>query len=120
MLTIIFRALDSGELAWHLTRGLAGCRVERNLKDDTTWGLAGTKGTTSLTHIDDDGFATALRIMAGSKYWVVMNSKKKDHVNDFAGDLKSIEAFPVDFSYGDSGAGYFEAEGVLLTTGDVL
>lgn len=117
---MIFRALDSGELAWHLTRGLAGCRVERNLKDDTTWGLAGTKGATSLTHIDDDGLATVVRIMAGSKYWVVMNSKTPQDDNDYAGDLKSIDAFPVNFSYGDSGAGYFEGEGILLTTGDVL
>jgi hypothetical protein len=117
---IVFRALDSGEMAWHLTRGLAGCRVAHNLRDDTTWGLAGTKGTTSMTHIDDDGLATAVRIMAGSKYWVVMNSRKPVGENDFAGDLKSMDAFPLSFSYGDSGAGYFEGEGILLTTGDVL
>ena len=90
------------------------------MNDELIWGLAGTKGATSMTHIDDDGFATALRIMAGAKYWVVMNSGKPKQENDHAGDLNSIDAFPLDFNYGDSGAGFFEAEGVLLTTGDVL
>jgi hypothetical protein len=114
------RSLASSETAWHQTLGLSGCRLERNLNEDLIWGLAGTKGTTSLTHIDDDGFATAVRIMAGAKYFVVMNSGKPKDKNDHAGDLKSIDAFPLNFEYGDSGAGFFEGEGVLLTTGDVL
>jgi hypothetical protein len=112
--------LASEEKAWHETRGLPGCRKERNLNDDTKWGITGTKGCTSMTHLDDDGLATAVRVMAGSKYWVVMKPRNRTSNNEFTGDLSSIEAFPLDFDMCHSGHGHFEGEGVHLIQGDVL
>jgi hypothetical protein len=112
--------LASEEKAWHETKGLAGCVIERNLSDETNWAIAGTRGATSMTHIDDDGFGTAVRVMAGSKYWVVMRSREPSDSDDHSGDLKSFKGFPLNFQLGHTGDGYFEAEGIHLKLGDVL
>jgi hypothetical protein len=89
--------------------------------DDLVWGCGATAGATSLAHIDDDGLATAIRIMAGAKYWVVMRSRPEDskEKDDVEGDLRTINAFPPDF-YSKSGKGFWEGEGILLVAGDVL
>lgn len=112
--------MASQEKAWHETQGLPGCKKERNLRDETDWAIAGNKGVTSLTHIDDDGFATVVRVMAGSKYWVLMDSREPSDDEDFSGNLSSINAFPFNFSYGHAGDGYFKAEGLHLVAGDTL
>jgi hypothetical protein len=63
------------------------------------------------------GLATAICVMAGSKYWVVMRSKTSEVVEN--GNLRSTRAFPQNF-YKNSGKGLWEAEGIHLVQGDVL
>jgi|ERR1700721_2179826 hypothetical protein len=104
-------------MACHLTRGLAGLRAKGYDGEDLVWGCAATAWATSLAHIDDDGLATAICVMAGSKYWVVMRSKTSEVVEN--GNLRSTRAFPQNF-YKNSGKGLWEAEGIHLVQGDVL
>jgi hypothetical protein len=73
-----------------------------------------------MTHIDDEGFGTAVWIMSGAKWWVVMKSRKPSDDKDFNGDLSSMNAFPLNFEVGHAGDGYFEAEAILLVAGDHL
>jgi hypothetical protein len=68
-----------------------------------------------MTHVDDDGFAAVVMIMAGSKLWVLMGPPKNAVPGDFSGDLSSIDAFPQSFEQGSSGKGVFSAEAVYLT-----
>jgi hypothetical protein len=87
--------------------------------DDLIWGAAATKGALTLPHVDDEGFATVVAIVSGSKYWVVM--QPKDGVPDGGeGDQGTLFAYPSSWSYGETGCDVFEAEGIMLTAGDVL
>jgi hypothetical protein len=97
---------------------MMGLRKQR--PDDLLWGTASTKWSTTMTHLDDDGLAAVVRVMTGSKYWVVMRPRTGVSSLDLLGDLSTNRAFPHKFAHGHSGKGAFEAEGVLLTMGDVL
>lgn len=72
-----------------------------------------------MVHIDSEGFGTAITVMSGSKYWVVMRPKADLEPGDL-GDQRSIYAYPSDWQCGSDGSEVFEAEGLLLTAGDVL
>jgi hypothetical protein len=72
-----------------------------------------------LPHVDDEGFATVATVVSGSKYWVVMRPKQGLRALE-DGDQDSIHGYPASWSYGDSGTNVFEAEGIMLTAGDVL
>jgi hypothetical protein len=72
-----------------------------------------------MVHIDYEGFGTAITMMSGSKYWVVMRPKADTGPGD-VGDQRSIHAYPPDWKHGSDGSDVFEAEGLLLTAGDVL
>jgi len=113
--------LASNEVALHLTRGSPGLATKNHDGDDLVWGCGATAGATSLAHIDDDGLATALSVMAGAKYWVVMQTRsdgaKTD--DDVEGNLRTASAFPRKF-YQTSGQGRWQGEGILLAAGDVL
>ena len=43
-----------------------------NLKSHLEWSLIGGKGAVSPFHVDSIGFGTAVVILEGSKYWIVM------------------------------------------------
>jgi hypothetical protein len=72
-----------------------------------------------MVHIDTEGFATVVALSCGSKYWVVMKPKRQSQPGQL-GDLRSMYAFPPGWAHGHTGKGCFEAEGLLLTAGDVL
>jgi hypothetical protein len=111
--------LASQEIAWKETWRRRGFVEQGSLTDETNWGAAATKGATTMVHIDDAGFGTAITMLAGSKYWVVMRSKP-DAKKGEVGDLASINAFPEEWDYGHTGAEIWDAEGILLEAGDTL
>ena len=45
--------------------------VKSSLDDILLWGPAATQHAVSWLHFDDDGFATAIAVKTGAKYWVV-------------------------------------------------
>jgi hypothetical protein len=72
-----------------------------------------------MVHVDDEGMATAVSVICGSKYWVVMRPKPTQ-VQGQVGDQASIQAYPPGWDYGHTDLGELEVEGILLTAGDVL
>jgi hypothetical protein len=115
----MFSHFASQEIAWKETQRQKGFPLEQPLTDETNWGTAATKGTTTMVHIDDEGFGTAITVLSGSKYWVVMR-QKREVLNGEKGDLASMHAYPTDWKHGHTGLDVFEAEGLHLTAGDVL
>jgi hypothetical protein len=93
--------------------------VEAPLSDDTNWGTTATKGATTMVHIDTEGFSTVVSMVCRSKYWVVMRPKRHLPAGEL-GDLRSMYAFQPGWSHGHTGKDVYEAEGLLLTAGDVL
>jgi hypothetical protein len=72
-----------------------------------------------MFHMDDDGFATAITVLTGSKYWVVFGPKR-GNMRDAEGDLASTNAFPHKWGVAHPELKAFDAEGIFLTAGDVL
>jgi hypothetical protein len=72
-----------------------------------------------MVHVDFEGFGMAITMVSRSKYWVVMRPKAGTGPGD-QGDQCSMHAYPADWGYGNDGSDLFEAEGLLLTAGDVL
>jgi hypothetical protein len=119
--SFIFRSLASHEVAWQETRGRPGYCIQQPLADDLSWGTAATNATTSWLHQDDDGFATAVTVKTGAKWWVVMKPRKDAHPDDPLGNLRTSKAYPADWDVNqNSGKGVFDAEAVLLSAGSVL
>jgi hypothetical protein len=109
----------SQEIGWVETQRQKGFPLEQPLIDDTNWGTAATAGTTSMVHIDDEGFATVITVLTESKYWVVMRPRPGVPDGEIS-DQGSIYAYPPGWSHGHTGSGIFMAEGIHLTAGDVL
>ena len=108
-------------MAWQETCGQSGFIHQQPLNDDLCWGTAATAGSTSWLHQDYDGFATAVVVKSGAKWWVVMRRRKDAAPEDLLGNLHSSKAYPLDWSVDQtSGKGVFEAEGVLLPAGSAL
>ena len=109
----------SQEVAWKETQRQKGFQLEPPPADDLNWGAAATKGALTLPHVDDEGFGTVAVVVSGSKYWVVM--KPKHGVPDGGdGDQGTVFGYPSTWSHGEAGCDVFEAEGLMLTAGDVL
>jgi len=89
--------------------------------DDTIWGTAATSGATTWFHIDDSGFATIVKIMAGSKYWVTSRRKRNATKPGGSGDMGSVKAFGgTEWIPHGSATRFWDHEGVLLKAGDTL
>jgi hypothetical protein len=103
-------------MAMHTTRGMPGFPNVKGIRNkELIWGLAATEGSTTMTHINDDGFAASLTVKAGLKLWVLMDSGQGVIVTDNSRNLYSINAFPPGFFHGKSEKDLFRGEGILLT-----
>ena len=71
----MFSHFASQEIAWKETQRQKGFPLEQPLTDETNWGMAATKGMTTMVHINNEGFGTSIMVLSGSKYWVVMRQK---------------------------------------------
>ena len=66
-------------------------------RDHLRWNLAATKHAFSWWHIDSDGYGTFVKVVTGSKLWIV--GRPKDDLNfdifnstsSFAGDLSNFD-----------------------------
>jgi hypothetical protein len=113
-------ALATHEFAKHQTRKVDGFIQNSANDEDLVWGLAATRGSLSMPHIDDDGLAAVVTIMSGSKWWVLLRSRRDADVDDHRGDLFSIQLFPLNWEHCSSGRAFLEAEAIHLKAGDTL
>jgi hypothetical protein len=88
--------------------------------DDMIWGTAATESATTWPHIDDHGMATIIKVMTGSKYWVMMRPKQNRPKEDTNGNMNTIHAFGEGWSPHSSCHTLWDHEGVLLRAGDIL
>jgi hypothetical protein len=80
-----------------------------------------TKGATTWLHTDGDGFATTTQLLTGSKYWVVFYQDPSLKSGTVQGDMGGIQCWPPEHMRKDHNFdGYFMAEAVVLTPGDML
>jgi hypothetical protein len=87
-------------------------------KSDMEWSLIGSKGTVSPFHVDSAGLGTAVVVLEGSKYWIVMTRMGEQDT------ICSIDSLgpgwnPYVVNDGDNVKG-FRFEGVHLQKGDML
>jgi hypothetical protein len=113
-------SLASHEQAMSETRGQPGYVPGKTFADELSWGTAALRGATSWPHADDDGFATVVRVMTGSKYWVVMRRNRDTPPWNSNGDMTTRNAFGKGWGPLSPSKGIWEKEGVLLTPNDVL
>lgn len=88
--------------------------------DDMMWATVATENATTWPHIDDHGMATIIKVMTGSKYWVVMRPKQNRSELDINGDMDTIHAFGKGWSPNSSCHTIWDHEAVLLRAGDTL
>jgi hypothetical protein len=82
------------------------------------WSLIGTKGTVSPIHADSDGLGTAVVILEGSKYWIVVTQFGEE---DIIGSFDSLGPSWNPYLVNDGGdANRFRFEGMHLQKGDML
>jgi hypothetical protein len=108
--------LASHERAWVETRNRRGIPLMEPQVNDMTWGTAATQHAVSHCHVDDDGFATAVTVRSGAKYWVVGHPKANVH-DIQPWDKWDSECDPAGFNVGKM---KYDWEGVLLRPGTVL
>jgi hypothetical protein len=84
----------------------------------TEWSLIGGKGAVSPFHVDSVGFGTAVVVLEGSKYWVVI-SRMGEHDMICSVDSLGPDWNPYCVIEGDK-AKHFRFEGVHLQKGDML
>lgn len=82
------------------------------------WSLIGGRGAISPFHIDSDGFGTAVVVLEGSKYWIVVAGIGEDD-NICSVDSLGPSWSPYLINDGDS-IERFRFEGVHLQKGDML
>jgi hypothetical protein len=102
------------------TRGMRGLTAIRPLHDDTVWGTAALQHAVSWQHVDDEGFATVVTNMVGSKYWVLARQRRDKSNEDAQGDMASAAAFGHTLQPTSASKEIFEHEGLLLEPGSVL
>jgi hypothetical protein len=73
-----------------------------------------------MPHIDDDGLAAVVTIMAGSKWWVLLRRRLDADTGDHRGDLFSAHSFPLNWEHCSTGKEFLQAEAVYLKAGDSL
>ena len=108
------------EQATQVTRGMRGVAPLTSLHDETSWGTAALKHTTSWQHIDDEGFATMVTNMVGLKYWVVTRRQHGGADTSPHGRMDSAVAFGPTLRPRSASDDLFDHEGVLLSPGSVL
>ena len=69
-------------------------------------------------HIDDHGFGTSIKVVTGSKYWVLASNPTTMNEGVGPGNLGTSKAF-ADFSPEFCHSAW-DFEGVLLAPGDLL
>lgn len=87
--------------------------------DSMVWGTAATLGATSWPHLDDHGMATIVKVVTGKKYWVVARPKKTQKLGA-EGDMDCSKGFPDDWQPDSAGIQWWDHEGVILESGDLL
>jgi hypothetical protein len=90
--------------------------------DKVIWGIASTRNASSWAHMDAQGVGTVIKVITGSKYWVLMTPKQQKRAakDDGAGNMNSIRAFGPGWSPSGACEALWDHEGVLLREGDVL
>jgi hypothetical protein len=116
----VYRNLASNEQAWQETRGIPAITDVAFPADDMLWGTAATAHATSWGHMDDHGVATIVKVIAGSKYWVVARPKRDRANMGTAGDMGTANAFTDEWEPSTAGDEFWDMEGVLLRAGDTL
>jgi hypothetical protein len=106
--------------AWKAQNGQQGFMNAQYPSGDMAWGTAALKNATSWVHMDDDGFATSVTVVAGSKYWVLMRQHRDLPAGDINGDMGSIKAFGNGWEPHGSCNDIYEQEGILLQPGSIL
>jgi hypothetical protein len=102
------------------TREMAGFPPLNPRTDDTSWATVATKHCVSWPHIDDEGFATVVTNMVGSKYWVLARQRRDAPSASSHGNMGTVNAFGNMVDPTSACSDIFEHEGVLLTPGTVL
>jgi hypothetical protein len=89
-----------------------------NVDERMEWSLIGTRGAISSIHADSDGLGTAVVVLDGSKYWIVMTQFGEEH---FISSIDSLGPSwnPYLVNEGDE-VNRFRFEGVHLQKGDML
>ena len=78
-------------------------------RDHLRWSLAATKHAFHWWHIDSDGYGTFVKVVTGSKVWMV--GRPKDDLN--------FEIFNTTSSFADN-LSHFDVEAILLQPGSQL
>ena len=89
-----------------------------DVKHQMEWSLIGTRGTISPLHADSEGLGTAVVILDGSKYWIVV-TQFGEHKIICSVDSLGPAWDPYLINKGDN-ANRFRFEGVHLQKGDML
>lgn len=78
-----------------------------------TWGLAATRGTNHTWHIDAEGFATYINVVAGTKLWIIARPAERDILGD-------VKFFTEGFRVNRTRPAHCTVEAILLQSGDGL
>lgn len=89
-----------------------------DLKPHMEWSLIGNRGAVSPLHVDSEGLCTAIVVLEGSKYWIVVTRFGEDE-NVCSVDSLGPAWNPFFINDGDKGDRY-RFEGVHLQKGDML
>lgn len=65
-----------------------------DLRDVLSWGTAATIDALSWFHVDDDGFGTAVYVLAGGKWWVLAE-RLPGNVKDDMSDIRAFNGWGV-------------------------
>jgi len=116
--------LASNEEAWQETRDVNGMMSVAFPFDETMWGTAATKDSTTWMSLNDHGTSMAMSVIAGHKFVVLASRKHKRAKGDPLGDLGTIRGFGMPDSENWSPSAdchkLWDLEGVLLGPGDTL
>jgi hypothetical protein len=114
-----FESLASHEVAVsRVAPGYENVFEVPKLQHQMEWSLIGTRGTISPLHADSEGLGTAVVVLRGSKYWIVVTQFGKDDI------ICSIDSLgpnwdPYFINKGNN-ADRYRFEGVHLQKGDML
>ena len=89
-------------------------------QNDIKWGITGGQNALSWPHIDANGFATAVVVTTGSKYWILMRERRGLDDPPSLGNLGTMHAFPKTWHPSTFEKDLHEYEALHLTAGTVL
>lgn len=87
-----------------------------DLRDILSWGTAATQKALSWFHVDDDGFATAVYVLSGGKWWVLAERVQDDRLHEEMGDTGAFNKWEVR----DIDGQRWNLEAIYLHPGSVL